>query len=229
MFRVIFMFKRELFALRDEWYKGFQSKLIPTIEPERIIGIRTPALRNFARQIKDTAESKTFLNTLPHEYYEENNLHGFLIEFIKDYDWCIFELDRFLPFVDNWATCDSINPKVLAKYPEKLIKDVKRWMKSDNVYTVRFGLKTLMNHFLEHNFKEEYLSLAAKTPTEEYYLSMMTAWFFATALAKQFDLALPYLTEHKLDKPTHNRAIQKAVESYRITPAQKAIVRRLKY
>ena len=223
------MLKKELFALCDEWYKGFQCKLMPTVDADKVIGIRTPALRNFARQIKDTPEAKAFLANLPHKFYEENNLHGFLIEFIRDYDECIAALDRFLPFVDNWATCDSINPKVFAKYPDRLIEDVKRWLSSEDVYTVRFGLKTLMNHFLDKNFKSEYLQLAAKTPTEEYYLSMMTAWYFATALAKQYDAALPVILERRLDRVTHNRTIQKAVESYRITPDQKEFLKTLKY
>ncbi len=223
------MFEQELFALRDEWYKGFQSKLLPTVDKEKIIGIRTPALRNFARQIRNSAEAKDFVCSLPHDYYEENNLHGFLIEFIRDYDECVSALNRFLPYVDNWATCDSINPKILAKYPDRLIKDIKRWMTSDHVYTVRFGLKMLMSHFLDEHFKKEYLLLALKTPTEEYYLSMMTAWFFATALAKQYPCALPFLTEHRLDKATHNRAIQKAIESYRISDEQKRFLKTLKY
>ena len=223
------MFKKELFALSDEWYKSFQSKLMPTIDENLVIGIRTPQLRNFARQIKDSAKAKEFLLELPHKYYEENNLHGFLIEFIRDYDECIAELDRFLPFVDNWATCDSLNPKVLGKYPDRLIRDIKRWLADDKVYTVRFGLKALMSHFLDDNFKVEYLSLAAETPTDEYYLSMMTAWFFATALAKQYDATLPFLAERKLDKATHNRAIQKAIESYRISNEKKMFLRGLKY
>ena len=223
------MFKSELFALRDEWYRGFQCKLMPTVDESRVIGIRTPQLRNYARQIRDTAEAKEFLTLLPHKYYEENNLHGFLIEFFRDYDECVTALDRFLPFVDNWATCDSINPKVLGKNPERLITDIRRWLKSEDIYTVRFGLKMLMTHFLEENFKADYLDLAAATDCTEYYLSMMTAWFFATALAKQYDSALPYLKDRKLDRTTHNRAIQKAAESYRITDEQKTTLRALKY
>ena len=219
------MFKSELFALRDEWYRGFQCKLMPTVDESRVIGIRTPQLRNYARQIRDTAEAKEFLTLLPHKYYEENNLHGFLIEFFRDYDECVTALDRFLPFVDNWATCDSINPKVLGKNPERLIADIRRWLKSEDIYTVRFGLKMLMTHFLEENFKADYLNLAAATDCTEYYLSMMTAWFFATALAKQYDSALPYLKDRKLDRTTHNRAIQKAVESYRVTDEQKTTLR----
>ena len=223
------MFKSELFALRDEWYRGFQCKLMPTVDESRVIGIRTPQLRNYARQIRDTAEAMDFLTLLPHKYYEENNLHGFLIEFFRDYDECVTALDRFLPFVDNWATCDSINPKVLGKNPERLIADIRRWLKSEDIYTVRFGLKMLMTHFLEENFKADYLNLAAATDCTEYYLSMMTAWFFATALAKQYDSALPYLKDRKLDRTTHNRAIQKAVESYRVTDEQKTTLRTLKY
>lgn len=223
------MFKKELLQLRDEWYKGFQSKLMPGVPDEKIIGIRTPALRNFARQIKDTPKAKAFLTMLPHDYYEENNLHGFLIEFIRDYGVCINEMDKLLPFVDNWATCDCINPKIFKKYPERLIIDIKRWLEAEDIYTVRFGLKSLMNHFLDDNFKTEYLTLAAKTPTDEYYLSMMVAWFFATALAKQYDASLPFLTERKLDRTTHNRAIQKAIESYRISDERKEFLKTLKY
>lgn len=223
------MFRTELLKLQDKWYRDFQCKLMPTVDKSCVIGIRTPALRNFARQIKDSARAKDFLKNLPHTYYEENNLHGFLIEFIRDYDECINELDRFLPFVDNWATCDSINPKVFKKHPQKLIKDIKKWLKAKDLYTVRFGLKTLMNHFLDENFRPEYLTLAAKTSTDEYYLSMMVAWFFATALAKQYDAALPFLTERKLDRATHNRAIQKAIESYRITDSRKIFLKTLKY
>lgn len=223
------MFREELFKLQDTWYRDFQCKLMPTVDESHVIGIRTPALRNFARQIKDSARAKDFLKNLPHTYYEENNLHGFLIEFIRDYDECINELDRFLPFIDNWATCDSINPKVFKKHPQKLIKDIKKWLKAKDLYTVRFGLKTLMNHFLDENFRPEYLTLAAKTSTDEYYLSMMVAWFFATALAKQYDAALPFLTERKLDRATHNRAIQKAIESYRITDSRKIFLKTLKY
>ncbi len=222
------MFKNELFALRDQWYRGFQCRLVPTLPEEKVIGIRTPALRNFARKIKDTAEAKKFLGSLPHYYLEENSLHGYLIEFIKDYDQCVAALDRFLPFVDNWATCDTMNPKVFSKYPDRLIEDVKRWLTSKDVYTVRFGLKTLMSYFLGSNFKTEYLELAAKTVCDEYYLSMMTAWFFATALAKQWDAALPFILENRLDRETHNRTIRKAIESYRITAEQKEYLKTLK-
>ncbi len=223
------MFEKELFGLQDVWYRDFESRLVPTVDGERIIGIRTPALRNFARQVKNTPEAKRFLGSLPHYYLEENSLHGFLIEFIRDYDECVAALDLFLPFVDNWATCDGISPKVFAKYPERLIEDVKRWLSAKDIYTVRFALKTLMNYFLDKGFKPEYLSLAAETPCDEYYLSMMTAWFFATALAKQYESALPYLNEYRLDRQTHNRTIQKALESYRISNEQKAYLKTLKY
>lgn len=223
------MIKERLLELKDEKYKKFHSRLMPTVENDRVIGVRTPELRRFAKELRGSEEAKNFMQALPHEFYEENNLHGFFIEFIKNYDECVAELDRFLPFVDNWATCDMTNPKILNQYPERLIKDIRRWLSSDDVYTVRFGLKTLMNCFLDEHFKEEYLELAAKTPCDEYYLSMMTAWFFATALAKQYDAALAYLVEKRLDKSTHNRAIQKALESYRIASEQKKFLRTLKY
>ena len=221
------MFKSELFALRDEWYRGFQCKLMPTVDESRVIGIRTPQLRNYARQIRDTAEAKEFLTLLPHKYYEENNLHGFLIEFFRDYDECVTALDRFLPFVDNWATCDSINPKVLGKNPERLIADIRRWLKSEDIYTVRFGLKMLMTHFLEENFKADYLNLAAATDCTEYYLSMMTAWFFATALAKQYESTVPYITEQRLDRKTHEMTVRKAIESFRISDSQRQFLKNL--
>ena len=218
----------QLFALQDLEYKKFHSKLMPTINPEVIIGVRTPKLRMLAKQISKSTAVEKFLAELPHQYYEENNLHGFLIETIKDFDACIAALNKFLPYVDNWATCDMMAPKVLKKDLPKLYEWVKRWISSGETYTVRFGVNLLMKYFLDEAFLTEYPELVASIHSEEYYVKMVMAWYFATALAKQYDAVLPYLTEKRLDMWTHNKTIQKAVESYRITPEQKAYLKTLK-
>lgn len=220
--------QKELFALQDLKYRDFHSKLMPTVDKEKIIGVRTPQLRKFANAFAKTEEAKEFLKILPHEYYEENNLHGFLIEKIKDFDQCIAELDRFLPYVDNWATCDMMSPKVLKKYPKKLLEQVKVWIKSEDTYAVRYAIGCLMNYYLEEEFSTEYPDMAAAVKSEEYYIQMMQAWYFATALAKQYEAILPYLEERRLEPWVHNKSIQKAVESYRITPEQKAYLKTLK-
>lgn len=219
---------RELFELQDKDYAEFQAKLMPTVERESIIGVRTPQLRKFAAEFSKRPEAKDFLNTLPHKYYEENNLHAFIIEKIKDYDECIAALDKFLPYVDNWATCDSMNPKALKKQPERLLKKIEEWMASEHTYTVRFAMGLLMSYYLEENFEELLLARVADYRSEEYYIKMMQAWYFATALTKQYDATLPYIQQKRLDKWTHNKAIQKAVESYRITDEQKAYLKTLK-
>jgi len=218
----------QLFELQDPEYKQFHSKLMPTISPEVIIGVRTPKLRKLARQIAKSTEVERFIEQLPHHYYEENNLHGFLIEDIKDFDECIQALNDFLPYVDNWATCDMMAPKVLKKDLPKLYEWIKVWIASGETYTIRFGVNMLMKYFLEDVFSPEYPELVASVRSEEYYVKMVVAWYFATALAKQYDAVLPYLTEHKLDVWTHNKTIQKAVESYRITPEQKAYLKTLR-
>ena len=220
--------QQRLFALQDLVYREFHCGLIPNVPAEAIIGIRTPALRALARELSGTPEAEAFLSSLPHEYYEENNLHGFLICRIRDYSACVREIDRFLPYVDNWATCDSMSPQCFARHPEELIADIRRWIADDRTYTVRFGLRCLMNHFLDERFRPKYLELAASVRSEEYYVNMMVAWFFATALAKQYDAALPYLENRRLDQWVHNKTIQKARESFRITPEQKEYLRSLK-
>ncbi len=220
--------QQRLFDLQDLPYREFHLSLIPNVPPERIIGVRAPAMKALARELSGTPEAEAFLAALPHEYYEENNLHGFLLCRIRDYDACVAAVERFLPFVDNWATCDSLSPKVLGRYPEKLEADIRRWIASDRVYTVRFGLRCLMDHFLGDRFRPEYLDLAASVRSEEYYVNMMTAWFFATALAKQYDAALPFLENRVLDPWVHNKTIQKARESFRITPEQKEQLKALK-
>ena len=217
-----------LFSMADEKYKNFQSKLMPTVPKEKIIGIRTPVLRKFAKDFSKTPEAKIFLKNLPHEYYEENNLHAFLLEYITDFDECAKAVTKFLPFVDNWATCDSMSPKVFEKNKEKLLGHIEKWLSASDTYSVRFGIKMLMEHFLGENFSLKYPERVAKTKSEEYYIKMMQAWYFATALAKQYDAVLPFIESRKLEKWTHNKTIQKAVESYRITEEQKEYLKTLK-
>lgn len=220
--------REELFALQDFKYKEFHKRLIPTVNEDTIIGVRIPALRALVKDFSKTKEAAEFMKELPHRYYEENNVHAFLIEKIKDYDTCIRELGRFLPFVDNWATCDSMAPKVLKKHLPELLDKIKKWMVSDHTYTVRYGIGLLMKYYLDEAFDEKYLQMVADVHSEEYYINMMIAWYFATALAKQYEAAIPYIEQQKLDVWIHNKTIQKAVESYRITPEQKAYLRTLR-
>lgn len=218
----------KLFELQDLSYRDFHSKLMPTVQKEKIIGVRVPKLRKFAKEFAKREEAKKFLKILPHKYYEEDNLHAFLIEQIKDFDECISALDDFLPHIDNWATCDMITPKIFRNNTEKLLPKIEEWLISDYTYQVRFAICTLMKFYLNENFDESYLSLVAKVKSNEYYINMMIAWFFATALAKQWDKAVPYIENKFLDKWTHNKAIQKALESYRITKEQKEYLKTLK-
>lgn len=217
--------QKMLISMGEEEYREFSSALMPTVEKSRVIGIRTPILRKFAKGLEDYEE---FLSHLPHKYFEENNLHAFLIEREKDIDRCIEKLDAFLPYVDNWATCDSMKPKVLKKEPDKLLEHIKRWIKSEDVYTVRYAINLLMSLYLDENFDEEYLKLVADVKSDEYYVNMMRAWYFATALAKRYSETLPYIENHMLDTWTHNKTIQKAVESFRITKEQKQYLKTLK-
>ena len=217
-----------LFELQDLKYRDFHAKLMPTVNKEKIIGVRTPALRVFAKKYGKTDEAKEYLQILPHQYYEENNLHGLLIEQIKDYDICLEELERFLPYIDNWATCDMLAVKVVKNHLDTFIDEVYRWMESDHAYTIRFGISMLMRYYLEDAFQMEYPEKVAQIRSEEYYVNMMCAWYFATALAKQYDKILPFIEKQKLDVWTHNKTIQKAIESYRITPEQKEYLKGLK-
>lgn len=217
-----------LFELQDLKYRDFHAKLMPTVNKEKIIGVRTPALRVFAKKYGKTDEAKEYLQILPYQYYEENNLHGLLIEQIKDYDTCLEELERFLPYIDNWATCDMLAVKVVKNHLDTFIDEVYRWMESDHAYTIRFGISMLMRYYLEDAFQMEYPEKVAQIRSEEYYVNMMRAWYFATALAKQYDKILPFIEKQKLDVWTHNKTIQKAIESYRITPEQKEYLRGLK-
>ncbi len=228
MSEVIQRVQKELFEMQDLKYRDFHSKLMPTVDKEKIIGVRTPQLRKYASAFAKTEDAAAFLQNLPHQYYEEDNLHGFLIENMKDYNQCIENLDRFLPYVDNWATCDMMNPKVLKKEPEKLMAKIKVWLNAKETYVVRFAIGCLMNHYLEEHFTTECADLVAQVQSEEYYIQMMQAWYFATALAKQYDAILPYLLECRLTTWVHNKTIQKAVESYRITPEQKIYLKTLK-
>ena len=216
-----------LMARQDLQYRQFHSRLMPTVEKERVIGVRVPQLRAYAKQLKNEPELSEFLTDLPHEYYEENCLHGFLIEQIKDYLTCMAETERFLPYVDNWAVCDLFAPKVFRKHPEEVLEKCRTWVQSGETYTVRYGLVTLLRQFLDEHFTPEILELAV-IPSEDYYVNMAAAWLFAEALVKQYDAALPYLQEHRLTIWTHNKAIQKAVESRRIAPETKDYLKTLK-
>ena len=213
--------EEELFKLQDKKYRDFQIKLIPTVVSESIIGVRTPLLRDYAKKLVKDNNYELFLNDLPHKYFDENQLHAFIISLIKDYNEVITYINDFLKYVDNWATCDQMSPKVFNKYHDKLLIDVKKWLKSKHTYTIRFGIGMLMQHFLDQDFKPEYLELVSKIKSEEYYVNMMIAWFYATALAKQYDSTIKYIEDNKLDIWVHNKTIQKALESYRITDKQK--------
>jgi 3-methyladenine DNA glycosylase AlkD len=218
-----------LFALQDVSYRDFQCRLMPTVPAQRVIGVRMPALRQLAREIKGTPEAETLLRQLPHAYYEEDNLHGLLIEQIKDYALAVEALNAFLPYVDNWATCDLLNPRAFRSRPPELPQQCRMWMESGEVYSVRFGIGVLMRHYLEETFQPDYLAWVAAADSEEYYISMMVAWYFATALAKQKEGTLPYLQHRQLSRQTHNRAIQKAVESFRLSGEEKAYLKTLRW
>ena len=220
--------RRNLFSLQDEKYRQFQAKLMPTIDPEKMIGVRTPELRRYAKQLIKSGEASDFIKQLPHDYFDENQLHAFIISDIKEYDRCISEVKRFLPYVDNWATCDQLSPKVFKKHKKELLAEIKMWIKSKETYTIRFGIGMLMQHFLDEDFKPEYPKMVVDVKPDEYYVNMMRAWYFATALAKQYEQVLPYIENKVLDKWTHNKAIQKSVESYRISPKQKAYLKTLR-
>ena len=212
----------------DEGYRAFHMRLVPNVEPARILGVRVPEVRALARSLAGTPEAETFLRELPHEYYEENNLHAFLLERERDYGALIEGINRFLPFVDNWATCDSLSPALFKKHPDGLPEQALQWMQSDQTYTVRFGIGVLMRYYLDEGFRPEYAERVAAVRSEEYYVRMMVAWYFATALAAREEDVLPYLTGRRLDPWTHRKAIRKAIESNRITPERKQFLRTLR-
>ena len=225
-------FKREieqqLKSLADEKYRNMQVTIIPTVVPESIIGVRTPELRKMAKELAKRSDVSVFLSDLPHRYFEENQLHAFILSEMKDFDSCIRYVDAFLPYVDNWATCDQMSPKIFKKHKEELLSWVSTWISSKETYTVRFAIGMLMEHFLDDDFAPAYPKMVSKVRSQEYYVNMMIAWYFATALAKQYDSILPYIEKKKLSDWTHNKAIQKSVESYRITDEQKAYLKTLK-
>lgn len=216
-----------LLALQDVPYRDFHTRLMPTVDPARVIGIRIPALRRLAASV-EPEEAEAFLCELPHWYYEENNLHGILLCDSRDFDRTVARLDAFLPWVDNWATCDLLRPRAFRACPPELEGHIRRWMADAHPYTVRFGIEMLMCYYLDRSFRPEFLDWVAEVHGEEYYVNMMVAWYFATALAKQYDAALPVLQQRRLPVWTHNKTIQKAVESYRLTDEQKGYLRSLK-
>lgn len=220
--------RETLFSLREEKFAAFQARLIPNVAPERIIGVRTPALRKLAKTLRGSGEAEEFLKALPHDLFEENNLHAFLLCEMKDFDACVQAVEDFLPYVDNWATCDQMSPGVFRKNKQALLPYIRCWIASERCYTRRFGTGMLMSHFLDEDFREEYLRLVSDKRSEEYYVNMMIAWYFATALAKQYEAALPYLENRRLDPWVHNKTIQKAVESFRVSDEHKACLRALK-
>ena len=217
-----------LYSLQDVQYRDFQSKLIPNISADSVIGVRLPALKSLAKELSQREDIGEFLSALPHDLYEENQLHACIISLTKDFDVCLAQVEAFLPHVDNWATCDTLIPKVFKKRKTDLLPHIDNWLSSDKTYTVRFGIKMLMSHFLDDDFDVIYPEKVAKLRSEEYYINMMIAWYFATALAKQYDAVLPFIEKHALDAWTHNKAIQKAVESYRVAPEQKEYLKTLK-
>ena len=220
--------QQQLFALQDKTYREFHSKLMPDTDKETVIGIRIPVLRKFAREFARRPEAREFLQQLPHQYYEENNLHMMLIIAEKDYEKCLAEVERFVPYIDNWATCDMPVPKCFAKHKQELLPKVEEWIASEETYTIRYGIDLLMALYLDEDFRLEYLELAASVTSEEYYVKMVIAWYFATALAKQWDSTIPYIEQRRLSDWVHRKTIQKAVESYRITKEQKDYLRTLK-
>lgn len=220
--------QKELFSLQDKEYMKFLSKLTPNVSEDTIIGVRIPEIRKLAKKLVKNNEYEDFLKELPHKYYDENLLHGAIISESKDFEKCIKLLDNFLPFVDNWAVCDTISPKIFKKHKKELIEKIKEWSQSDKTYTCRFGVEMLMTHFLDEDFKKEYLEIVADIHSEEYYVKMVVAWFFATALAKQWDYAVIYLENNRLDVWVHNKTIQKARESLRISLEKKEYLKKLK-
>jgi len=220
--------RNELFKMQDIAYRDFNSKLIPTVNKSLFIGVRTPELRKYAKQLAKREDIEEFLHSLPHKYFDENQLHAFIVSEIKDFKSCVDKVNEFLPYVDNWATCDQLSPKVFKKNHKELIAYIKEWLESDKVYTVRFGIGMLMEHFLDEDFDISYLETVSNIRSDEYYVNMMIAWYFATALAKQYESVLPFIENRRLEIWTHNKAIQKAVESLRISDEKKEYLKNLK-
>ena len=220
--------REKLSSLQDLKYREMQVRIIPSVKPESIIGVRTPELRKMAKELAQSREIGVFLENLPHKFFEENQLHAFIVSGMKDYRECLGALNRFLPYVDNWATCDQMSPRVFKKHRPELMESIRGWLGSVETYTIRFGIGMLMEHYLDEDYDPACPEMVAAVRSEEYYVNMMIAWYFATALAKQYEAVLPFITEHRLDTWTHNKAIQKAIESFRITPEQKEYLKSLK-
>lgn len=217
-----------LYANQDKKYAEFQAPIMPSVDSKIIIGVRTPVLRSYAKKLYGSSLANSFMASLPHAYFEENQLHAFLIGAEKEFGRCISLLEEFLPYIDNWATCDQMSPKCFKKHHKELDKLADKWISSTATYTIRFGIKVRMDHFLENDFDVKYPTKIAKIRSDEYYIKMMIAWYFATALSKQYNSIIPFLEEQKLDVWTHNKTIQKAIESYRITDEQKTYLRTLR-
>ena len=220
--------RNKLFELQDLKYRDFHSALMLTVDKDKIIGVRVPDLRKLAKELCKNGAGEEFIKNLPHKYYEEDNLHAFILERISDFDKCIYETERFLPYIDNWATCDMFSPKVFANHTDVIFEKSLEWIRSDNTYTIRFGTGMLMRYFLDKNFNEDILKIISDIKNDEYYIKMMVAWFFATALAKQYESTIKYIESGKLDKWVHNKTIQKAIESNRISSDMKRYLRTLK-
>lgn len=218
----------QLIKVKDDAYRAFQAKLVPNVSPETILGVRTPEMRKIAREIFVSPDREAFLSDLPHRYYEENLIHFFVISMIRDFDACVRAVETFLPYVDCWPVSDQATPKAFAKNHEKLLPYIRKWIASEHVYTARFGIRMLMNEFLGEDFREEYPELVANKKGEDYYLKMMAAWYFATALAKRYDETVPYFEDRRLDEWVHRKAIQKAVESYRVSDEHKEYLKSLR-
>lgn len=217
-----------LIEVKDDAYREFQIKLVPNIPPETVIGVRTPEMRKIAKEVFSSPDRDAFLSDLPHWYYEENLIHFFVISMIRDYDECVQAVETFLPYVDCWPVSDQATPKSFAKNHQKLLPYIRKWIASEHVYTARFGIRMLMNEFLGDDFRTEYPELVADKKCEDYYLKMMIAWYFATALAKKYDETVPFLEERRLDEWVHKKAIQKALESYRVSEEHKECLRSLR-
>lgn len=220
--------EKTLFSMQDKKYAAFQAKLTPNLQPEAFIGVRTPDLKKYAKQLIKENAYGDFIKDLPHKYFDEDQLHAFIIAEIKDYETCINEVNNFLPYVNNWATCDQLSPKAFKKNKDELLKEIGCWIKSKETYKVRFAIGNLMRHFLDEDFNPKYPEMVAKVKSEEYYVNMMIAWYFATALAKQYETILPYIVENRLETWTHNKTIQKSMESDRITAEQKEYLKSFK-
>lgn len=220
--------RAELFSMQDLKYRDFHSKLVPTVDKDRIIGVRTPELRKYAKALFKSGEGAEYIRVLPHEYMDENNLHAFIVSLMPDFSEAMAQTERLLPYIDNWATCDMFSPKAFKKHPGEVYEKIKQWLQSERVYTVRFGIVLLLSNYLDEHFKPEMLELVANIKSEEYYINMAVAWYFSIALIKQYDTALSYITSRRLEAWTHNKAIQKAIESFRISDERKAYLRGLK-